>query len=103
MHVCVCATVCVCVCGRNELNVYARLAYPHISSFHAIHKHTHTRILKPFEDSEPTGLKVDIANMSVDMRRRVLFIMSKQTFDLKVQSWISEETICISFQCQASL
>ena len=30
----------------------------------AIHKHahTHTRILKPFEDSEPTGLKVDIAN-----------------------------------------
>ena len=27
----------------------------------AIHKHTHTRILKPFEDSEPTGLKVDIA------------------------------------------
>ena len=27
----------------------------------AIHKHTHTRILKPFEHSEPTGLKVDIA------------------------------------------
>ena len=26
----------------------------------AIHKRTHTRILKPFEDSEPTGLKVDI-------------------------------------------
>ena len=25
----------------------------------AIHKHTHTRILKPFEDSKPTGLKVD--------------------------------------------
>ena len=25
----------------------------------AIHKHTHKRILKPFEDSEPTGLKVD--------------------------------------------
>ena len=24
--------------------------------------HTHTRILKPFEDSEPTGLKVDIAS-----------------------------------------
>ena len=31
----------------------------YISSFRAIHKHT--RILKPFEDSEPTGLKVDIA------------------------------------------
>jgi len=27
----------------------------------AIHKHKHTRILKPFEDSKPTGLKVDIA------------------------------------------
>ena len=27
----------------------------------AIHKHAHTRILKPFEDSELTGLKVDIA------------------------------------------
>ena len=25
------------------------------------HKHTHTCILKPFEDSKPTGLKVDIA------------------------------------------
>ena len=36
-----------------------------ISSFRAMqvlrHKHTHTRILKPFENSEPTGLKVDIA------------------------------------------
>ena len=30
----------------------------------AIHKHTHTRILKPFEDSEPMGLKVDIASSS---------------------------------------
>ena len=27
----------------------------------ATHKHSHTRILKPFEDSEQTGLKVDIA------------------------------------------
>ena len=27
----------------------------------AIHARTHTRILKPFEDSEPTVLKVDIA------------------------------------------
>ena len=27
----------------------------------AIYKHTHTCILKLFEDSEPTGLKVDIA------------------------------------------
>ena len=50
---------CVCVCGRNELNIHAMLAYPRITSFRAIHKHTH--ILKPFEDSEPTGLKVDTA------------------------------------------
>ena len=56
-HMC----VCVCVCGRNELNVYTTMAYPCISSFRAIHKHTHTHILKPYEDSEPTGLKVDTA------------------------------------------
>ena len=30
----------------------------------AVHKHTHTRNLKPFEDSELTGLKVDIAERS---------------------------------------
>ena len=27
----------------------------------AMHKHTHARILKPFEDSELMGLEVDIA------------------------------------------
>ena len=27
----------------------------------AIHKHTHTHILKPFEDSELMGLKVNLA------------------------------------------
>ena len=53
---CVCVCVCVCV-----MNVYTTLAYSRISSFCAIHKHTHTRILKPFEDSEPTGLTVDTA------------------------------------------
>ena len=31
----------------------------------AIHKHT--RILKPFEDSKPTGLEVDIAHYSQHM------------------------------------
>ena len=30
----------------------------------AVHKHVHTRILKPFENSEPTGLKVDVAEIS---------------------------------------
>ena len=57
--------VCVCVCGWNELNVYAMLAYPRISSFRAMYTSTRTRcILKPFEDSEPTGLKVDIATLA---------------------------------------
>ena len=40
------------------------LAYPNISSFGTMPAsaiHMHTRILKPFEDSELTGLKVDIA------------------------------------------
>ena len=61
MRMCVCACACVRVCGWNELNVYTTLAYPCISSFRTIHKHVHTRILKPFEDSKLTGLKVDIA------------------------------------------
>ena len=60
-----CVCVCVCVCGRNELNVHTTPAYPRISSFRAIHKHAHTRILKSFEDSEPTGPKVDIASVSI--------------------------------------
>ena len=67
MRACVRACVCVCVCGRNEPEVCTMLAYPHMSSFHVMpvltHKHTHTRILKPFDDSEPTGLKVDIADL----------------------------------------
>ena len=56
-HVCVCAIVCVCV--------YTMLAYPRISSVHAIHKHHQTHIRKPFEDSKQTGLKVDIAESFV--------------------------------------
>ena len=57
--------MCVCVDGRNELEVCTTLAYPRYQLIpcyaSAMHKHTHTRNLKPFEDSEPTGLKVDIA------------------------------------------
>ena len=59
-----CVTVCVCVrvCGWNELNAYAMLAYPRISSFCAMYTSPHTRrILKPFEDSKPMGVKVDTA------------------------------------------
>ena len=41
----------------------ATLAYQLIAYYaSAMHKHTHTRILKPFEVSEPTGLKVSIAH-----------------------------------------
>ena len=35
----------------------------------AINKHAHTRTLKPFEDSEPTGLKVDIAQFHDNKQR----------------------------------
>ena len=64
--VCVCVSVraCVCVCGWNELELCTTLAYPHISSFCAMPVlYTSTHILKPFEDSELTGLKVDIAQI----------------------------------------
>ena len=40
--------------GWNELEVCTILAYPHISS---VHTNTHTRILIPFGDSKPMGLK----------------------------------------------
>ena len=61
-----CVRGCVCVCVRDELEVCATLAYPHISSFRTMPVlYTSTRILKPFEDSEPTGLKVKHAAYNV--------------------------------------
>ena len=56
--------MCVCVDGMNLK--YALRWHIHIYQFipyyaSAIHKHTHAHILKPFVDSEPTGLQVDIA------------------------------------------
>ena len=90
--------VCVCVCGggegggggQNELNVYTMLAYPRISSFRAIYKHMHTRILKPFEDSEPTGLKVDTATMSPQTRERTLHRTGRgPTFTMRVDAALS--------------
>ena len=61
--------VCVCVCVDGMNLKYALPWHIHISvhSIHAsaVHKHMHTRILKPFEDSEPTGLIVDIPLHSV--------------------------------------
>ena len=65
MSVCVC--VCVCV---DKMNMkYALHQHIHISAVHSVlyvsatHKNMCTHILKLFEDSEPTGLKVDIAKL----------------------------------------
>ena len=66
VRVCVCACVCACV-RVDEMNLkYALRSHVHFRQFipyysSAIHKHTHTCILKRFEESKPTVLKVDIA------------------------------------------
>ena len=58
-----CAHVCiyVCVCGWNEPSCMHNVG---LSTYQFIlyyaHVYTHTAILIPFEDGEPTGLKVDI-------------------------------------------
>ena len=59
MRMCVCVCVCVCVAGMN----YVGISTYHFISYYAsaTHKLTLTRILEPLEDSEPTGLKVNIA------------------------------------------
>ena len=66
--VCVCVRACVRACVRVCVEWTWSVHYVGISTYQfipyyaiAIHKHTHTRILKPFEDSEPVGLKVEIA------------------------------------------
>ena len=58
------------MCGQNELEVCTTLTYPHISSFR-----THTRIFKPSEDSEPSGLKADIAGRLVTMMMMMMVMM----------------------------
>ena len=65
MRMCVC--VCVCVDGMNLK--YVLRWHIHISVLSVLcqcytHKRTHTCILKSFEDSKPTGLKVDTADQS---------------------------------------
>ena len=67
MNVCVCVCVCVCVWtewtwSMQYIGIPTYQFIPHYAS--AIHKHT--RILKPFEDSELTGLKVDTAQHHVE-------------------------------------
>ena len=61
-YACVCVCVCVCVDVMNlKYALCWYITYQFIPCYaNAIHK-PHTRILKPFEDSKPTGLKVDIA------------------------------------------
>ena len=54
-NVCVCMCACVCV-WNIHISVHSVLC-----QCYNLHKHMHTRILKPFENSEPIGLKVDIA------------------------------------------
>ena len=71
-NVCVCVRVCVCVCVC--VGVYVCVRVDGMNFKYALRCHTHTsvhsvlcqcytqaRAHTPFEDSEPTGLKVDIA------------------------------------------
>ena len=65
VDVCVCVCVCVCVRERECVCVCRRWWHIHIYQFipyyASVYTQTHTRILKPFEDREPTGPKVDNA------------------------------------------
>ena len=65
--VCVCVHVCVCAEWTWSMHYIGISTYQFIPYYASvIHKHTHTCILKPFEDSELTGLKVDIAVNSAE-------------------------------------
>ena len=46
----------------------------------ATHKHMHTRILRPFENSEPTGPKVDIATSPAAARPLHSLMVSVSVF-----------------------
>ena len=57
---CVCVRVCECVDGMNL--TYTLRWQIHVLVHSMLYTSTCTqRILRPFEDSEPTGLKVDTA------------------------------------------
>ena len=54
--------MCVCVCV-DGMNLKAALRWHIHKSVHSVLRQCYTQAhtLKPFEESEPTGLKVDIA------------------------------------------
>ena len=63
-----CVRVCVCVDGMNlkyALRWQIHISVPSVLCQCYTQAHAHTHILKPFEDSEPTGLKVDIAEVVI--------------------------------------
>ncbi len=62
---------------------------PHYAS--AIQKQTHTPILKPSEDSEPTGLKADIANVPTGP-----VIMETRTTDCGASSGSDREHVVLN-------
>ena len=59
MHVCLCLVQCTDIVQNELICGYVNVVYTS-SLFHP-HTHTHAHILIPFEDHNPTGLKVDIA------------------------------------------
>ena len=54
-----CVSVCVCVCVCVCVRVCAQVHPVHTHARTHTRTRTHARILIPFEDREPTGLKMD--------------------------------------------
>ena len=69
--------MCVCVDGMNlsthSVGISTYQFIPYYAN--AVHLHMHTRILKPFENSEPTGLKVDVAIFSVSQQKASYIVL----------------------------
>ena len=63
MCVCVCVCVRACVQNEHESMHYTGTSTYQFIPYYASAIRTHTHILKPFEDSEPPGLKVDFAGV----------------------------------------
>ena len=59
-------------------STYQFIPYYAAGNMCTIHKHTHTPILKPSEDSEPTGLKVDIAELRTCVNMQLIAVQERQ-------------------------